>query len=226
MSQYLQPPKNLFLNLSRSQDAAEPNVRWAVPWSDLMLVMFILFLVLYAFHAREEKNYVPSNSPVNIAGQHSSEQGSDLNLQAIYARAQDKLQFPNSPISISKDQQGQVIISLSGDVFFNPGSVRLNPEAQEYLERIAEVLSLAQGRIVVAGFAAQNEMSQPKQRSYFEISALRAAKIAEQLNRSSNFRSENLVIQGLGVAKPRVPGTSEQARQQNRRVEIKIQDHK
>ncbi len=226
MYQHTTPSKYTLSYLSRCDDSAESSVRWAVPWSDLMMVMFILFLVLYAFHAREEKTNVANIGQENAWGQRRSEQKSDLNLQTMYVRAQDKLQTRNSAVSINKDQQGQVIISLHGATFFSPGRVRLNPEAQEHLERIAEVLSLAQGRIVVTGFAEQSEISRDEQGSFYEISALRAARIGEQLARFSNFRKENLVIQGLGVAKPKVPGNSKQARNHNRRVEIKLQKHK
>ncbi|MFO8032061.1 MAG: OmpA family protein [Desulfohalobiaceae bacterium] len=205
------------------EEAEESKAGWAIPWSDLMLVMFILFLVLYAFHARETLVNV-SLSPADNWSQASSENTRDLNLQGLYADAKKSLEPEHAPLQVSKTKQGSVIISLYGEDFFKPGSRSLNPEARSHLNRIAEITSQAQGKIVVAGFAQNREKNLLGNSSLFELSSMRAARVAEQLAHSSTLKKENLVIQGIGVPKPQVPGNSPSNRDRNRRVEIRLKN--
>lgn len=196
---------------------------WAVPWSDLMLVMFILFLVLFVFHTRETLVRVPVNQDGHW-NQAVQNQSSSLQLQGLYTQAREKLSTPGAPVSVKMTEQGSVLISLFGEVFFSPGSADLNPESNKYLQQIAEIVSLAQGQVKVAGFTDSRENSVQGDRSIFEISAMRAARIGEELTRSRGLRQENLVIQGHGTPRPQVPENSPVGSELNRRVEIRIVD--
>jgi chemotaxis protein MotB len=207
------------------EEAEDSKAGWAVPWSDLMLVMFILFLVLYAFHARERLVNV-TLSPAQDWTQASTSSSSDLNLQGLYADARKSLHQEQAPLRVSKTRQGNVVISLYGEDFFSPGSKRLNPEANQYLERIAEITALAQGQIIVAGFAQSSEKGLLDNSSLFELSSLRAARVAEELAQSSILAKEKLIIQGIGVPKPQVPANSPSNQEINRRVEIRLQNSK
>ncbi len=219
----LQKNDTLFalFSLPGAEESPAGKGSWAVPWSDLMLVMFILFLVLFVFHARETMVKVPVQHalPWNQA---VHEQGSDLKLEGLYLQARDILHNPGGPVRVGVTDQGNVLISLFGEIFFSPGSANLNSESDLYLQQIAEIVSLAQGQVMVAGFTDSMESRLQDGRSLFEISALRAARIGEKLAQFQGLRQENLVIQGHGTPRPKVPENSLIGSELNRRVEISI----
>ncbi|WP_028573952.1 OmpA/MotB family protein [Desulfonatronovibrio hydrogenovorans] len=190
---------------------------WSVPWSDLMMVMFILFLVLFIFHARESRTMVPKVFLAPWEG--TMRQGQmDLNLDPVYSLAHERLGSDKGSIGLEHSRDGDLIISLFGETFFNPGRTEINPQARIYMEKISEILSLAQGGIVIAGFADAGGL----ENSSWAISSMRAARIGQVLQDMGTIRPERMVIQAHGSNKPLVPGDSYVAAERNRRVEIRI----
>ncbi len=208
-------------NLPGREESTESKGSWAVPWSDLMLVMFILFLVLFAFHAKEELVRVPV-TPAQPWSNTGQQQNSHLNLESLYGKAQEKLDNPGAPIRVEMSQQGNLLISLFGKTFFEPGNTELNPNAHEYLGQIGEIVSLAQGEVMVTGYAASGEEALKSRQGLLEVSALRAARIGQTLADTSQLRKDKLIIQGHGSSMPQVPRNTPGGEELNRRVEIRI----
>ncbi len=205
------------LDLNQDIQPARTQGSWSVPWSDLMMVMFILFLVLFIFHAKEREVVIPGAFLGLKAGSLSTEKD-NLNLDPLYEQVRESLGANSSVVTSEIDNKGDLIISLFGPTFFNSGSTDLNPQSEYYLERISEILSLAQGGLVVSGFADKNEES----RNPWETSAVRASKIGMALVDNGQIRKENVVVKGYGVSKPLVPDGRAISGERNRRVEIRI----
>lgn len=205
------------LDLSQNDNPVRSQGSWAVPWSDLMMVMFILFLVLFIFHAKEKEVVIPGAFLGLRHGSLSSEKV-NLNLEPLYEMTRESLGRNSSIVSSEIDSKGDLIISLFGPTFFNSGSTDLNPESEYYLRRISEIVSLAQGGLVVSGFADKNEESN----NPWEISAIRASKISMALVEKGQIRKENVVVKGYGTSKPLVPANRIISGERNRRVEIRI----
>ncbi|WP_198145980.1 OmpA/MotB family protein [Desulfonatronovibrio magnus] len=190
---------------------------WAVPWSDLMMVMFILFLVLFIFHARENKVTVPQAFFAQWDGR-ISHGVQNLDLDPLLVKMRENLPANSSVLDYYRGENGDLIISLFGETFFNKGSTELNDQSINYLEQIARIVSLAQGGIIVSGYAdAAENHSNP-----WEMSAIRAAGIGLAMEKLGNISKEKIVVQGYGVSKPLVPQHLEISSERNRRVEIRI----
>lgn len=205
------------LDLSQDTQSARSQGSWSVPWSDLMMVMFILFLVLFIFHAKEREVVIPGAFLGLKAGSLATDKDK-LNLDPLYEQARESLGANTSVVTSEIDSKGDLIISLFGPTFFNSGSTDLNPPSEYYLERISEILSLAQGGLVVSGFADKNEESS----NPWETSAIRASKISMALVDKGQIRKENVVVKGYGTNKPLVPDGKAVSGERNRRVEIRI----
>ncbi len=207
--------------ISHSEQISAPDRgSWAVPWSDLMMVMFILFLVLFIFHAREQETIVPRMFFAPWEGSYR-QNSSELNLDPLYERARDSLGKDSPRLSLERRANGDLIISLFGETFFSPGSTRLNSGSMYYLERISKIVSLAQGGIIVSGYTDSRE----NQSNAWEISSLRAAGIGQALMDFGQIRKENIVIHGYGTSRPLAPASSATSQERNRRVEIRILNH-
>ncbi|MFW6324847.1 MAG: hypothetical protein ACOC0U_07265, partial [Desulfovibrionales bacterium] len=111
---------------------------WSVPWSDLMMVMFILFLILFVY-STGWKTIPPdftffSGQTAGISSGRSSDGVSSmqLHLEGIYARLQEKV--PESPtvIRISHHPDRGILITLNGEAFFSPGRGELKDSSYHY----------------------------------------------------------------------------------------------
>ncbi|MFP4128367.1 MAG: flagellar motor protein MotB [Desulfonatronovibrio sp.] len=204
--------------INHQESGSAPSyASWAVPWSDLMMVMFILFLVLFIFHAREQETVIPRAFFAPWEGGYSQDQ-SRLDLDPLYERARNILGPDTGRINLENRAGGDLIVSLFGETFFSPGSTELNSDSNYYLERVAEIVSLAQGRIIVSGFADPGR----EQENAWEISSMRAARIGQILSDSGQIRKENITVHGHGSSQPVVPESSPVSGERNRRVEVRI----
>ena len=114
-----------------------------------------------------------------------------------------------------------MVVQLSEDSFlFDFDSAELQPLNREILSRIAGVLLASYGyKIYIFGYTDDQGDAAYNQ----GLSERRADSVRAYLEEAGVPR-EILESKGFGQASPRVAGTSKQARQKNRRVEIGIVD--
>ncbi|MCJ2163964.1 MULTISPECIES: OmpA family protein [unclassified Pseudodesulfovibrio] len=207
---------------------------WAVPWSDLMMVMFVLFVVLFIYassqqdvkvlfshQSAEKAQSVSSLDPlIGLIGQIASraEPGGSKDVVRM-AEKEVLYRSRANGITVVRESPGQVRITLRGDLFFDEQSGELKPDSAQYLDEIAEVVRLSLGLVHVIGFADQSESEGAQS---FILSSERAANVAEQLITRFNIAPKRLVITGRGAYQPELPDTSEANQALNRRVEIVI----
>lgn len=207
---------------------------WAVPWSDLMMVMFVLFVVLFIYagsqqnvkvlfsrQSAEKAQSASSLDPlIGLIGQIASRADSG-GSQDVVRMAENEVLYRSraNGISVVREAPGQIRISLRGELFFDERSGELKADSAEYLDEIASVVRLSIGYVHVIGFADQSE-SQGAQS--FTLSSQRAANVADQLISRFDIDPKRLVITGRGSYQPELPDTSEANQTMNRRVEIVI----
>ena len=114
-----------------------------------------------------------------------------------------------------------MVVQLSEDSFlFDFDSVELHPKNREILSRIAGVLLASYGyRIYIYGHTDDQGDAAYNQ----DLSERRADSVRGYLA-EAGVPDEILESKGFGKTSPRMPGTTRQARQKNRRVEIGIVD--
>lgn len=207
---------------------------WAVPWSDLMMVMFVLFVVLFIYadthkdvkilFSEQSKGEAMATSTldplIGLIGQISSRVdesgGQDFvrmaDNQVIYRSRADG-------VSVVREGARKVRVTLRGDLFFGANDQKLKVDSTQYLEEIAELISLSVGTVHVVGYASEDESEAA---ASFNLSSGRAADVADLLITKFNIDPKRVIITGRGAFSPELPGTSEYNQAMNRRVEILI----
>jgi len=210
---------------------------WAVPWSDLMMVMFVLFVVLFIYanthqdvkilfsqQSAEKAQSASSLDPlIGLIGQLASRAETGGSQDVVRVAEKDVLyRSRDNGITVIREAPGQVRITLRGDLFFDPKSGSLKAESSKYFEKIGEVVKLSLGTVHVIGFADQSESSGAQS---FTLSSKRASSVAEELLNRFDIPAKRIVITGRGAYQPELPDTSKDNQARNRRVEIVIMQH-
>jgi chemotaxis protein MotB len=201
---------------------------WSVPWADLMMVMFVLFVVLYIFAVRH-KDVVVLFSDREVVGDVRVPVGE---LDSVINRAAHQVQDVNassgSPqvfyksavngVSVIREER-RVRVTLRGGLFFESGSAQLQQEADAYLAEVAEVLRLTHGSVDVVGYADAGEASGVQS---FRLTAERAANVVRWFAEQSGIATSRFSIVGRGGYVPELPSLSRGHADANRRVEVII----
>lgn len=201
------------------------TVTWSVPWSDLMMVMFILFLVLFVFSLREKDRLILSHkTSASIPTVSSS--SAQLNMLPLFEVLRERLLGHERTMHVVFHEDASIVISLFGDNLFLPETQEIDHRSELLLSKIGQTISLAQGNIVITGFAdtqtSNQDQTSEKTRGTWEIAALRAAAVAEHFVHETGLNPDMLIIQATGAERPLAPHF--QGQQNSRRfVEIRIE---
>lgn len=216
------------------------TVHWSIPWSDLMMTMFILFVILYIYHASSGKASLQQGSKSMVGahmapgadmafGQRSVLEGTfkesisniyDLSKETV--RENDLENFASVDLVPNK----AVRIVLAGDLLFDTGKADLKPEARHSLRRIAGVVRQTPYVVNVVGHTDNVPIHSEKFPSNWELSAVRACRVARFLLEETQLPETRLFISGHAHHEPVFANTSDTNRAANRRVEIIITKEK
>ena len=216
--------------------AASGNfAEWSVPWSDLMMIMFVVFAVLFIYSStHKELKDQPAPPQAKVA---ETKAPTDP-MQAFLGQLNDPVtpgqgfqntaeggretyyQSDNLGIKVVRETDRQVRVFLRGDLFFTPGGDHLSGASAPYLARIAEILRVSTGAVLVVGHAADGEAKTPAES--LGLSARRAASVAEYFIRTANLDPSRFLITGRGAFQPEAPATDADAQRRNRRVEVLV----
>lgn len=120
---------------------------------------------------------------------------------------------------------------FSSEVLFQPGAADLAPEGQAQIARVAETFRELAAEIPpeidwvleVDGFTDDTQLSGlGKFADNWELSQARALSVVRFLIDRQGFEPRRLAAAGFGEFRPVVAGTSDYARAQNRRIELKL----
>lgn len=235
----------------RDDDTARAN--WAVPWSDLMMTMFVVFAVLLVIQAAQHRAHQPPRpqqerpapkGPEQRAG--SGDQRQTLPGAAapeaargsegakspapqppteinVFERSQEAVRdadLRNAEIVLMADQS--VKVSVQGPMFFTQGRADLRPEVTRFLDRLAQVIRQTPYEIHVVGHTDDVPINTPEFPSNWELSVIRASRVARHLMNSGGLEPGRFVVQGRGEYDPAKASPAEGDRAMNRRVEIII----
>ncbi len=213
---------------------------WSVPWSDLMMIMFIVFALLFIYTNGHEKRVpVPVKAQPPVVREAATKAPPDPG-QAFMGQLNDPVngaarndpaakgapvretyyRSDNLGISIMRETDRQVRVFLRGGLFFNAGGDHLLSGSDRYLGRIAEILRVSTGAVLVVGHCAADETSTPEQG--LALSAARAASVAEYFIKTAHLDPRRFMVTGRGSFQPEVPGASADADKRNRRVEVLV----
>jgi chemotaxis protein MotB len=197
---------------------------WSVPWSDLMMVMFILFVVLYSYDRAER--------PVREAfGER------DPALAAAPAIREPRLPSPESVLEQSRRAAAEVSpeeievvlhdsrtvrVSVHGDAFFDLGKAELRPETSRLLDRLSRVLTGNDLPVHVVGHTDSFPVHGPSYPTNWELSTARATNVVRYLIEHGDLAPERFGATGYAMYRPTVPNDSPANKALNRRVDILV----
>lgn len=233
--------------LERWTEGENPEMgSWAVPWSDLMMVMFILFVVLFAFMAREravpelfssQEKGLPARLALAPTGGLTAETVPTLRVdlsgvaETLMERARSQ---PHSPFLnvrlVSSGPEPGVLVQLDATRLFASGSSQLDTAELERLEPLVNTLAATQTEVYVTGHAdaasfygSTELLPEHLKNSPLALSALRAATLADYLTGrmpDAEAASARFTIRGRGASAPTLPGDDPRARRASQRVDI------
>lgn len=207
---------------------------WAVPWADLMMVMFVLFVVLFIYasshqnvkvlfsqQSADEAQATSSLDPlIGLIGQIAS-RADTRGTQEIVRIAENQVLYRSRSdgVSVVREGPGRIRVTLRGDIFFSASDGHLQADSDQYLQEIAEVVRLSLGTVHVIGYASEDEADGTDS---FALTTQRAANVADYLITQFKIDPKRVIITGRGAYSPELPGTSVANQSLNRRVEIVI----
>ena len=147
------------------------------------------------------------------------QQQMDLTLQALQAALSEEagkgmLQIEQGP--------KRLIIRIEERGSFASGSADLHPEFAGMVARVGDSLARIPGEIAVEGHTDEIPISTARFRSNWDLSAGRAAAVANALLSGPSVEPQRVRVQGHAETRPRVANDSAANRALNRRVEIVV----
>jgi chemotaxis protein MotB len=215
------------------------RANWAVPWSDLMMTMFVLFaalLAVQAVHERTKQQPTQHQMSANVQQQEvrrekivkeqmlspvpTFEPLTQVNVLARSEEVVRETDLQNAEIVLLDDQS--VKVSVHGPMFFALGSADLRPEVTLFLDRLAQIIKQTPFDIHVVGHTDDRPINTIMFPSNWELSLIRASRVARYLIKSENLDPSRFVVMGRGEFAPATVNADERARWLNRRVDIII----
>lgn len=200
--------------------------RWSISWADLMMTMFIFFVIMYLYPVGNKDikfGFGPAKKTL-------SEQGSGL-VNEIHSQTRPLDVFDQTrqaikevmideKISIDLVNGNAVRIILASDLLFDLGSADLKPGAKYQLEQIARVLNENDFAINVAGHTDDIPTHSDLYPTNWELSSQRAVQVARYLIETSQVDQKRIFITAHAYHEPVRPNDTANNRSLNRRVEL------
>jgi chemotaxis protein MotB len=207
------------------------KVHWSVPWSDLMMTMFILFVVMYIYHSEKKEFLAPDGLGSERSVQYtppspakSGERGYDhqATLPKLFELSNKTLQARNlnnfASVDLVADKAVRII--LTGDLLFAIGKAALKPEAKEKLKQLAPIIKKTPYKVNVVGHTDNLPVHSSSYSTNWELSVIRACVVARFFIEEMEVPEKKFFLSGHSYLQPLRPHTSEENRAVNRRVEI------
>lgn len=210
----------------------ENSERWLTTYADLISLLMILFVVLFASSEVQKDKLMAISESVKKA----------LKLEAVQAAAVGSNILPmdiraaqttavseaidraakafglEKGVTFSSDERG-TIITLADSYFFDAGSADLRPRVKPLLTQLAALMKEANADLLVEGHTDNIEINTPQFPSNWELSSARAINTVKFLI-SQGVKRNKIYAAAFADTKPLVPNTSLENRQRNRRIDI------
>lgn len=206
---------------------------WSVAWADLMMVMFVLFVVLFIYSQSKENikvifsgnaNTQVSPSPVDglidMLSVHRDAMSG--NAKVVLTPQDDLYRSDDGAVSMENEDNGQIKIVMRGDAFFAAGKSSFEPKTVQYLAEVAEVLKTNNHAIHIIGHTDHSDIAQSGKSAAFALSASRAAQVAQYFISEKSIDPARILVSGRGGTVPELPDSLQKVSGNNRRVEIVV----
>lgn len=219
---------------------------WKVAYSDFMTAMMAFFLLMWILNTAQKETLVgvagyfkdggqyttnvimspgAANNPIiqyvdkldTRAPLNENEQ-SQLAIATSLKNFLLKDALPSPASGITSDNIG-VLLHISSNLMFEPGSTTFSPGGEKTLEQVVDVMNKYKVYLVVRGHADTSEKGLPGYPSLWDLASARANAAVRWLV-EHGVSSKLLRSVAYGDSRPQVPATSANAAQLNSRVEF------
>ena len=150
---------------------------------------------------------------------------SELDRTRLEIESNLKAQIANKDVRI-QEIEGKLMVTFVDKILFDSGSVKIKPEGQEVILRLAESFkNNTDQMIVVQGHTDDVKIGGALLSRFptnWELSAARATAVVRFLQEKGEIEPERLTASGFSYYKPVASNESEEGRKQNRRIEIML----
>ena len=210
------------------------TVHWSISWADLMMTMFILFVVMYIYQVahreiligtgRENVTDIGPNKTVDT-GTGGFDKLKETRAGTIYelydlSKRAFRNEFLEKSVSVDLVSDEAVKVILTGDLFFDTGKADLKYRAKGTLREVAEIIRDTPYIINVVGHTDDVPNHSEKFPSNWELSAYRACAVTRFLISEMGIPENRFFISAHSYLQPLKPNISYKNRKENRRVEI------
>ena len=171
-----------------------------------------------------------TDAPIKVQDQQSQKQQDAKNLKE-QQQEQVKQEVAELKMVLSEavtqglaevEQEGtKIIVRLSEKGAFPNGGAQLNPNALPMIRALSKTIKSNKGQVIVTGHTdSTNPPSGGEFPSNWDLSAVRAAAVADSLSSLMNVSKQRLSVEGVADTEPLNDNRSAADRARNRRVEI------
>jgi len=223
----------------QSEEHKANHERWLITYSDLITLLMVFFIVMYAMSSVNQKKYealaaslkagfntsTGSNMITDYQGQKmvtTMQMQEDKQLREAENKIKEyaKKNALDKSIHLKINERG-LVISVVDRVLFNSGEAQLTEQAKNVLTQIVSIIHLLPNHILVEGHTDNIPIHNGRFPSNWELSTTRATQvIAYFIN--NGFSPNKLSAAGYSQYRPLFANDSEQNRALNRRVDIVV----
>lgn len=221
----------------------ENGERWLLTYSDLITLLMIFFVIMYASSNIDKTKYKQIASSFqnaftgggkNPVGEDGSKVIDKDSVPAPLVTEEQKLNDVKEKIDkdikennltgevSTKIEERGLVISFKDEMLFKSGDASIRKSSVNDLKKIAEGLSKIPNYIRVEGHTDNVPISNSMYSSNWQLSSVRAANVAQFISDNSGINPSKLSAIGYGENRPIADNKSEDGRLKNRRVDIVI----
>lgn len=225
----------------------DDEATWLVTYADLVTILLVFFILLYALVSFEKEKYKHAVETVKVQVKDSDaligmvelmeipesrdrqitiEDITGLNKREkkLFENIQKFTKASGMKKSIStRILDGKVVVNIQGKALFPSGSINLSPEARIIFDEIVQILDdYPDFNINIKGHTDNIPISTGRFPSNWELSAVRATTVLQYLI-SKGISPQRLTATGYADILPLAPNTSDENRALNRRVEFVLE---
>lgn len=195
---------------------------WMVPYADLMSILMLLFLTLFAtsqsMRSPEHDRAVAHMEKEMGSGPKADRRFDETQLAVSIKDEMARLRLSDFGVRVTARQ---VRLTLPNPVLFSEGSASLSPEAGSVLVPLANLFSKSDNPILIEGHTDDVRIVGGRLRSNWELSAARSFAVIEFLL-AQGLKPERFNARGYGQYRPVASNLTAEGRSQNRRIEISL----
>jgi len=221
---------------------------WMVSWSDMTTLLLTFFIVMMSFAEIDGKDfylvlssfrgslgmftggYSLSAGRLEELGQNmqnlpSTTAGRTLAQSLKKAVSIFKPEIETEKVRVTEDERG-LVITLSGDAFFDPGSARLRDEIRPVLKKVGNIVNSVPNFVRIEGHTDGNPITVSRTKEGYptnwELSAARSVNVLRYLNEEEKIGAKKLSAVAFAEQRPLDDNNTPEGRAYNRRVDVVI----